>query len=437
MLERLFIKLLILFKYIFINWGGIGMICMHCYDYEKVLAAEKILTVLNQNQKFDKLIGRYIELNNYYEKCENCDWEIEKLEPIIENDQYFFDELLELVGNSISQLIVNCEYCSEQDEMISTIRHTFSGRDEGDDEIRDRILDRIPLGNYVLDFIQEAFSSAITESEMEGIAKNLICKGCNHGAGESYEDKFDFGHFDLYDTVYTQHDNNDFFREFYGDNIPELLTLLADSFSMEQLAYLKENYENSIYCTDINFQKLIKLVKTIREGTVEVKPIILSEGRYVYHARKHSTQEQPYSNSQIWAAPYGYSSNGRYNTVGSKTFYTSNSYLVLPKELRKQEGEQLTVGIFELQEDKVLLPVDSLFSDYDYYKLISEIPDYNNNATVKKEYSITNLIYLAAINANFDGIVYKSVQDNNYLNYLLFNVEENDDFELRAKFEYK
>ncbi|MBD8075474.1 hypothetical protein [Bacillus thuringiensis] len=49
------------------------------------------------------------------------------------------------------------------------------------------------------------------------------------------------------------------------------------------------------------------------------------------------------------------------------------------------------VGIFELLEDKVLLPVDSLFSGHDYYKLISEIPD-NNHTTVKKEYSLTNLI---------------------------------------------
>ncbi|MFB6588965.1 RES domain-containing protein [Bacillus thuringiensis] len=411
------------------------MICMHCYDYEKVLAAEKILTAVNENQKFDKLIGRYIELNDYYEKCENCDWEIEKLEPIIEDDQYFFDELLELVGNSISHLIVNCEYCSEQDEMISRTRYIFSGKDEGDDEIRERILNCIPSGKCVLDFIQEVFSSAITESEMEGIASNLVCKGCNHGAGVSYGDKMDFEHFDLYDTVYTQHDNNNFFRGFYGEDIPELLTLLAESFSIEQLTDLKENFENSIHCTDVNFKKLIELVKAIREETVEVKPIILSEGRYVYHARKHSIQERPYSDSKIWAAPYGFSSNGRYNTVGSKTFYTSNSYLVLPKELRKQAGEQLTVGIFELQEDKVLLPVDSLFSGSDYYKFISEIPDNNNNATVKKEYSITNLIYLAAINANFDGIVYKSVQDNSYLNYLLFNVVENEDLELIAKFE--
>ncbi|KLA29511.1 hypothetical protein B4077_3572 [Bacillus cereus] len=41
------------------------------------------------------------------------------------------------------------------------------------------------------------------------------------------------------------------------------------------------------------------------------------------------------------------------------------------------------MGIFELLEDKASLPVDSLFSGHDYYKLISEIPD-NNNATVKK-----------------------------------------------------
>ncbi|HGO9402888.1 TPA: hypothetical protein ACLBZ2_003095, partial [Bacillus cereus] len=59
-----------------------------------------------------------------------------------------------------------------------------------------------------------------------------------------------------------------------------------------------------------------------------------------------------------------------------------------------------------------------------------------NNITVKKEYSITNLIYIAAINSNFDGIVYKSVQDDKYLNYLLFDVEENEDLELVAKFEY-
>lgn len=413
------------------------MICMNCFDYEKVLEAEKGLVTLNVNKKFDELVSSYMKLNNFYEECENCSCQLEESEPIIDDEGRFFDELLELLGKSMSPLILNCEQCSEQDHVISKINYVFNGRDEGDVEVRERLERSIPSGSSVSDFIQEMFGQVFSESDMGEIAKNLVCQECRHGAGESYEDKMNFGYFDLYETMYTQYDNESFFRRFYGDDIPELLTLLAETFSIEQLNDLKGNYEKSIHYTDPNFQKLIQLVTKIRKEMVEVKPAILSANRYVYHARSHGIKEKPYSYSEIWAAPYGFSGNGRYNTVGSETFYASNSYTILPKELRKQAEEQLTVGVFKIQEDKVLLPVDILFSGYDYYKLISEIPNHNNNnITVKKEYSITNLIYIAAINSNFDGIVYKSVQDDKYLNYLLFDVEENEDLELVAKFEY-
>lgn len=404
---------------------GYGMLCENCIEYKKILAIEKYMLINASSTEFEREFNIYSDINSEYEQCENCESILTNSQLIIEDENYLLEQLFEGIAGLLSKNIETCEHCSEQNEIVQRVNHIFD--EPNDIEIKNNCLSLIPAGNFVNDFIQEELESEFLEEEIDMIANSLVCQFCNHGLGQSYEDKVDYGYFSSYETIYTKRDNIELNRKFFGDKIKEPLSELAKIITVEELKNLNEDFKKSVHLMNSKFKDLFKLIKDIRDGGIEeLEPVTISSGKYIYHARKHGILDPPISETELWLPPFGYSNNGRYNQAGISTFYACNSYTILSKELRKNESnEKLTIGLFKIDEDKILFPVNGLFNEYDYRNLISEIPEDNSNkAHIKKEYVLTNLIDLLVRNSGYDGIVYYSAQDDTYINYALFDKEK-------------
>lgn len=410
------------------------MICNNCEKYERILKGEQISIKYGKSDEFNKLLIDYSVLTNNT-NCSNCGTELFINEPVIESEKDFFAEFFSILGKIGSELIENCQHCSGQTEMKYAIERNYNEKNNEDILMREQLVNHITDGMDVSEFIGEYFELDLLEDEETDIAHELVCKYCKHGNGPDYSDGTDYALFERYEEIYTKSHNDEYHHTFFGDDVPTYLSILAETMSIDDLITLRENFKESRHYDRLEFQNLKTIIESVFNGNEPISKVLLASGRYCFHGRKHNKSDSEHHKTHLWRPKFGYSSHGRYSQVGCPEFYLSNSYLVLPDELRKSDQETITVGSFEVNRDKYLLPVDELFSDCDYYKMISESPDESDNAQVKKEYIMTNIIYIIAKNTGFDGIVYKSIKNNLYTNYIIFDIDEESDAEIITTFE--
>lgn len=135
-------------------------------------------------------------------------------------------------------------------------------------------------------------------------------------------------------------------------------------------------------------------------------------------ARDKNERTLPYSESEMFNAPYGLAGHGRFNVIGQGELYLCSSSDVALKEIATEDKNIL----YDLVKWELVNPVELLdlsrysspLVQYSSYKKMSD----NNN-----EYLIPNFLSQCIKFHEITGISYKSVRGKDEINYVLFDFE--------------
>ena len=154
----------------------------------------------------------------------------------------------------------------------------------------------------------------------------------------------------------------------------------------------------------------------------EIKKVPLKafENQRVYRARGRYAKENeiPFTEVQMFEAPYGLAGHGRFNVVGQGELYVCSDREVALKEIASDdEGYLYDIIAWELTEQVHLLDLSSYDSPLAVYSA------QRNSSPNKKEYLIPNFLSQCLKYHKVTGIRFNSVVDKEEYNYVFFDFE--------------
>lgn len=363
----------------------------------------------------------YRYLNEFFKKlklddgkgiCSVCRRPIIQNEPSYAEGQTLIDNVIEEVGKVLTNKIVCCEQC-DVGETYESFSHSLMKSCDDVEEFNESMnyLTKLKSSRSIEDLIGEYFDDDCWLPYLIDIAEKIYCPNCGNGSGENYDEKINYGVFDQYTEVYTKDDRTLFNSKFYGDefdNPNEFIENICEQFSMDEISSIVENYNIGITIPEV--LKLEQFIKTLFDSGFLYK---LNADRLLYRARPIDSGKK-YTPSEMWEPPIGMASRGRYNKAGWSVLYCSNSVIAVKAEVKKEVDSVYSIGKFLVNESMILFPINAVFAGaYADYISKKESPS-------KKEYVLTNLVSSICQRVGYNGIVYCSVREKDYLNYALF-----------------
>lgn len=173
-------------------------------------------------------------------------------------------------------------------------------------------------------------------------------------------------------------------------------------------------------------QKIYELLKKDINNAKEK----IEKNRVFYRSRKWiENQTKDYSVSEVWTAPFGKPSQGRFNTIGIPYLYISESLEILKKEIRMNKDNKRTS--IELKNKMEYFVLDLTKENNRIFDLCKIKNDDMNSLTYNFPNFLSQCLYYMKVREGIkiDGIKYFSVQNlknENYINYVLFENEINN-----------
>ncbi|WP_084374945.1 RES family NAD+ phosphorylase, partial [Neobacillus soli] len=148
--------------------------------------------------------------------------------------------------------------------------------------------------------------------------------------------------------------------------------------------------------------------------------VINVKNRILYRARPRNPKKRGilYSPDEMFSAPFGMSSHGRFNVVGQGELYTCDNIDVAVKECTKDLDITVDVIQWELTESIKMIDLTDVNSPLVQYCSFSA------DTSSGLEYLVPNFIAQCAKSKGLAGIVYISNQDSNALNYVFFDYQK-------------
>ncbi|KXA13933.1 RES domain-containing protein [Clostridium perfringens] len=359
-------------------------------------------------------------------KCNSCN------EDILYGDYYLDEEYSEVddikedlcyeIAKAIEKNIKSCSNCGHGNRMkdFQASLYIYFKEDNEYEELWDKYNVSTELQELICD------NSLIDEEYYDLIIENIRCPNCGNGGGAYSKDTMDYEKFDEYSEVYTRRDIELFDEKFYGDypEIKKYLKLVDETITVDELEKFRDEYmKNPIFIFN---NKVFKIIYSKLEETYRKKQIILLySSKRLFRTRLNKTG-QIYTKESMWNPPSGKPNQGRYNFNGKSVLYCSNNIEILKKEIEANKDEEYNFAVIRLLKPMNLLPVDLIFDDFDGFINDNSVDD----NCLKKKYIITNIIQMICEQIGYNGVAYKSVKDNRYVNYALFNFEKNKDIEI-------
>ncbi|CEQ26141.1 hypothetical protein [Paraclostridium sordellii] len=268
-------------------------------------------------------------------------------------------------------------------------------------------------------------SSLIDEEYYDLVIDSIRCPNCGNGGDAYNKDNIDHERFGQDSEVYTKNDIELFDEKFYGDypSIKQYLKLIDETIKIDELEKFKEEYIANpvlIYKTPV-----FKIIYSKLEEVYNKKQyILLYPSKRLFRVRLNTSQKL-YKKEQMWNPSNNKSSQGRYNCYGKSVLYCSNNIEILRKEVPVNKGEEQNFVVFRLLKPMSVLPVDLIFDEFDGFIKDDSV----DNSSLKKKYIITNIVQIICEKIGYNGVAYKSVKDNRYVNYAIFNFKKDIDIE--------
>jgi len=411
------------------------MMCSNCEKYKLLLRFEEYIVsqMPTESEDIERIFETCAEIADEDFKCTECGSQVIKGESYIEDDDEVFEIIFRYMAEQIMNEIDCCEQCGDGEDiqgLYPSIKSCFYDADD-DPEV---IFNSFNTASTIEDIMNDVFESRwdLWEPYYENIVEFVQCPKCDNGSGENYEDKMDYGTFDLYTEVYTKRDIDQFNHDFYGDELEAVkieISDLARNFSFNELVALKNDYiQNRTYVArNPLFDKLERFIQSL---FAQSKWYVLTENRIVFRTRT-SLINKPLSKEELWEPPYGVASHGRYNDIGVSMLYCANNKDVIKKEIALPSGHNYNIAKFIIHKPMCLFPINHIFGG-EFTGLIDEaVPAKQQNLNFKQQYILSNIVSAICFQIGYDGIVYRSTKDNVSIDYALFcNYEKGDDLEI-------
>lgn len=311
------------------------MLCSNCENYKLLLALEGYIMSENPSDcKIIELFEEYSIIADEDMECPDCGCKIIKGESYIEDDESFLEDIFCYVADKISDTIAACERCGAGEfiqGLYPSIKSCFSDEDDDPEAIFDGFNTASTIEEIMYDFDQRC---NLWEEYYEQIVRFIKCPHCGNGSGIDYDEKIDYGTFDLSTEVYTAEDIQEFNQNFYGDEWDEIrqeISGLAKNCSFEELVNLKNQYiKNRLYVVKNHIFN--KLEQFIQEQYSSGNGYVLSKNRLVFRTRTEKIGKI-LKKEELWEPPCGYAGHGRYNDIGVSMLYCANNRDVIKKEV--------------------------------------------------------------------------------------------------------
>ncbi|WP_255285602.1 RES family NAD+ phosphorylase, partial [Bacillus wiedmannii] len=155
---------------------------------------------------------------------------------------------------------------------------------------------------------------------------------------------------------------------------------------------------------------------------------------YRVRERDVKKREMPFVDLEMFEAPYGFASHGRFNVIGQGELYTCSSGEIALKEVAVENPDYR----YDIIEWELLQPVSLLdLSSYD--SPLVQYSSFEKTTSNKQEYLLPNFLSQCAKYHGITGIRYKSIVDNSEMNYVFFDFEKKwfKTINLQVNVEYK
>lgn len=333
------------------------------------------------------------------------------------------------IANVVMQNIEACEQCSHghlMDDIQHSIEETFDDEDENSEEIFEEFDSRTELKDLIWEITE------FDEDYFDSIVAHIECPHCNNGSGPDYDEKIDYGKFDLYTDVFTKKDIMYFNNKFYGDPYEEIrkeISRIADICTYVELVKLKEDFINNtlLIAEHPVFKRIYSIVKNLFDNNVS---LTLYKSKRLFRARLNELANTILSSNKMWEPPIEKARQNRYNMSGIPVLYCSNSREILFKEVQDKDKMGYTFATLRVLNPLKLFKILPAFG-YEFKGFIEEpVPTNCEKNEFKVQYIITNILASVAKYIGFDGIVYLSIHDNQFLNYAIFDYKKNVDLEI-------
>ncbi|MDZ5252081.1 RES domain-containing protein [Clostridium sp. LIBA-8841] len=409
------------------------MICYRCSEYKFWLNIEKYLVLYNPQEvlKVSRILDDSLEIADEECICDNCGATIVQDECYIDDEENFMDEILEFMGKLVTDEIKCCKECGEGaqiEEIHESIERCYCDKEDNPEEIFDEYDTSTPIEDILNDLF--CYDDDFWNQYYEQIVDYVYCPNCLNGSGENYDDKIDYGKFDIYTEVYRESDIDRFNHKFYGDELVEIkndIHGLANSFSIKELINLKEEYlkNKTFVARNETFAKLERFIQKLFDNRIGY---LLTPNRMIFRARTENIGVM-LSKDEMWEPPFNITNHGRYNDIGTSVLYCANNIDVLKKEVFLDENKCYNVARIITHKEFNLFPINYIFKG-EYSGLIDESL-VDESSTYKEQYILSNIVSAICLQVGFDGIVYKSTKDDISIDYALFNnYEKNKDLDI-------
>ncbi|MFD2611404.1 hypothetical protein [Paenibacillus gansuensis] len=407
------------------------MLCQKCEEYgffldiEKNIVNSKLIVPLDLFENY-AIVNRKEDMT-----CDSCTSYIYRDDLYLE-DVDTLEEVKDEIYSKISEIVMgNIQSCQEcgHGSFMQGLKYSIDSIFDDDDDDPDAIFSEYNSSTELKDLIYEV--SNFDEKHYEDIVEHIECPNCDNGSGIDYHEKVDHGDFDLNTEVYTKSDIMYFENYFYGDPYGEIkqdIEELANICTFEELEALRNDYiKNQFFVTKNEvFNKILTLINGLYNKGFYYTP---HRSKRIYRARVNES-EQLYPVTRMWEPPLEDTRQNRYNVSGMPVLYCANSKEVLHKEVQNSGQYGYTFATMRILKPLKFFKINPIFG-FSYQGFIDEpVPSDIEKKDFKMQYIITNIIALIAKDVGYNGIVYYSVKDSDYVNYAIFSYEKNIDIDI-------
>lgn len=411
------------------------MICINCKDYKLLTYFEEYIVSNSPLEAscFIDIFDSSITIATEDLLCPCCGHIISKEEHYIDDETDLYNQILQFFSNKIMDDIDSCEQCGQGADiqgMFPSIKSCYSDQEDNPLELFNKINTSSTLEDLLNDLFYE--QADYWSPYYEDIINHIECPHCGNGSGIDYDEKINYGTFDLYTELYTHADIEQFNHEFYGDELKDInnqINEFAQNISIDELILLKDRYlSNKLFISENPI--FLKLVHYISKLFSETKGYELSENRTIFRART-APIGTILDKSELWEVPNIYASHGRYNDIGISILYCANNKEATKNEITLPLNHAYNIATITTHKSFLLFPINYIFNG-DFQGLIDEaVPSSMSSIIFKKQYIISNIVSAICMKVGFDGIVYRSTKDKISINYALFcTYEKNEDINI-------
>ncbi|MEK5398422.1 hypothetical protein [Paenibacillus sp. FSL K6-2859] len=155
---------------------------------------------------------------------------------------------------------------------------------------------------------------------------------------------------------------------------------------------------------------------------------LLLKNKKLFRGRKRMLGTEKYEENQMWEPPFGVSTHGRYNIIGTSVLYLTDDIKYVPYEVNLTSEEELDIATIKITQQLKILDLSNFMGDFG--RFLSESP--HDLKTLKFEYLLSNYISDCCKEIGFNGIKYMGVKKGNYNNYALINFDKKNELEIVA-----